>query len=181
MFAYCENDPVNKADRDGNKADWVTKVLVVTTVAALVVAGTIATVATFGAGSVVGFSAITAAATFAARVTEVSSLQYRKSRSEGTGHDNAVANCFEAVYDNAKKVIGITPYTKSAAVSANISWSYSKATLLNRSWSIKGALGATASKWIGGFFAVYAWTRTIVSVFSKDPTARANQRGYVLK
>ena len=82
LFSYCMNNPVNMTDEDGNWPKWLGKAIAVVAVAAVVVAAVAVTVVTFGATSVAGVAVITAAATIAARATEVAVLQVKKSTSD---------------------------------------------------------------------------------------------------
>ncbi len=61
-------------------------------------------------------AAITATASIAARATEVSVLQARKSNAEGLDTKKIAANVAEAIYDNERKIIKITPYTKGGGI-----------------------------------------------------------------
>ena len=82
LFSYCMNNPVNMTDDSGNWPQWLGKAIAVVAVAAVVVAAVAVTVVTFGATSVAGVAVITAAATIAARATEVAVLQVKKSTSD---------------------------------------------------------------------------------------------------
>ena len=87
VFAYCFDNPVNMSDPSGHWPKWIGKAIAVVAVAAVVVAAVVVTVSTFGAGSVAGVAAITAAVTIAARVTEVAVLQVKKSTSSSSDTD----------------------------------------------------------------------------------------------
>ena len=118
MFAYCQNNPVNYCDPNGNWLTWATKAIVVATVAIAVVAAVAVTVATFGAGSVAGVAAITACLTIAAKATEVVALQVKKNKAENkknsqqsdTTEDDLISNkqiaknAVESLYDNGLRV-----------------------------------------------------------------------------
>lgn len=55
MFAYCQNDPVNREDADGTLPKWATKVLIGT---AVIAAAAVLTVATAGTGTAVACFAV---------------------------------------------------------------------------------------------------------------------------
>ena len=55
MFAYCQNDPVNRDDADGTLPKWATKVLIGT---AVIAAAAVLTVATAGTGTAVACFAV---------------------------------------------------------------------------------------------------------------------------
>ena len=61
MFAYCQNNPVNMSDEDGNWPKWATKVVAAVAVVAVVATVAAITVATAGAGTAVAVIAIGAA------------------------------------------------------------------------------------------------------------------------
>ena len=55
LFAYCQNNPVNMSDEDGNWPKWVTKVIVGT---AVIAAAAVLTVATAGTGTALACFAV---------------------------------------------------------------------------------------------------------------------------
>ena len=119
LFAYCFNNPVNMTDETGAFPKWAKKAIAVVAVAAVVVAAAVVTVATYGAGSVAGVAMITAAATLAAKATEVTVLQVKKGKAEGKSGGQIAKDSFESIYNNGAKIVGYTPFIKTAGIATN--------------------------------------------------------------
>ena len=186
LYTYCWNNPVNMLDQGGTWSQWVKKAIAVAVVATAVVAATVATVATFGAASVAGVAAITATATFAARTTEVAVLQAKKSKKEGKSKKKIATNIVESIYDNGKKIIGMTPATKLTGIaSIHVASEQVVKPFTGRIRfsvkSIKQTLKMTGGKIFAVGFVAYNLGHTIYSIFCKAPVKRAKQRGYTLK
>ena len=181
LFVYCFNDPLNFVDQTGFWPSWVKKAIAVTAVAAVLVAATVITVATYGAGSVAGVAMISAALTISARATEVAVLQVKKGKQEGKTGKQIAKDSIESIYDNGSKVIGITPVTKATGIAANHYLSSAVEKGFGGKQTFDDTLRSSGGKATAFAFVAIAWVRTIISAFSKNPTARANQRGYTLK
>ena len=208
LFAYCFNNPVNMDDPTGQWPKWVGKAIAVVAVAAVVVAAVAVTVSTFGAGSVAGVAAISAAVTIAARATEVAVLQVKKSKnstpnsggktsgntsnnsgnSPGGGGSNpqksngqVAVDVTEALFDNGLQVIGITPFTKAGSIGFKHILNQQVSEIFGETTTLRSTLSATGGKVVPYAFAAYAWCKTTISIFSDDPVKRAEQRGYTLK
>ncbi len=181
LYVYCWNNPVNMTDETGNWPTWVKKTIAVVAVAAVVVAATAITVGTFRAGSVAGVAMITATATLAARTTEVAVLQAKKGKMEGKSGSEIAKDTMESIYDNGGKIVGYTPYTKSVGIGANHLLRANVESIFGGKQTLSATLGATGGKVVPYAFVAFAWGRTAVSAFSKDPVARAEERGYMLK
>ena len=106
LYSYCFNNPVNMEDDGGYWPKWVKKAVAVAVVAVAVVAATAVTIATYGAGSVAGVAMISAAATLAARTTEVAVLQVRKGIEEDKSRSQIAKDTLESIYDNGGKIAG---------------------------------------------------------------------------
>ena len=203
-FAYCQNNPVNKSDSTGNWPKWIKKAIAVVAVAAVIVAAVVVTVSTFGAGSVAGVAAISAAVTIAARATEVAALQIKKSRNSfrntggKTGGNNnrknsgggnksrkssgqVAADVAESLFDNGRRIIGITPYTKAGGIGVNHALNRQVSEIFGEKATLNSTLSANGGKVVPYASAAFAWCRTIISIFSDDPLERAEQRRYTLK
>ena len=61
LFAYCQNNPVNMSDHDGNWPKWATKLVAAAAIVAVVTVVAAVTVATAGAGTVAAVVAVGAA------------------------------------------------------------------------------------------------------------------------
>ena len=61
LFAYCQNNPVNMSDHDGNWPKWATKLVAAVAIVAVVAVVAAVTVATAGAGTVAAVVAVGAA------------------------------------------------------------------------------------------------------------------------
>ena len=186
MFAYCFNNPVNMDDGNGNWPEWGTKAIVVAAVATVIVAATVATVATFGAGSVAGVAAITTTLTIAAKATEVAALQTKKSISADETStedvkDKVSIDVTEALYDNGLQIVGTTTLLKSISTGSDYLLNIQVAKLFDETISLTSSLSNPTGKVIPYAFATYAWVETTISIFSNDPTQRAEKRGYTLK
>jgi len=182
-FIYCLNDPISRIDESGmwSWPKWVKKAVAVVVTAAVVVAATAITVASCGAGTVAGVAMISTAATLTARTTEVVALQAKKGKQEGKSTGQIIKDSFEAVYDNGDKVIGMTPYTKTASIGVR----YWLDKMIENDFGMKHTLRQTlkdsCGKTTSAIFVAIAWYKTIDSAFSDDPIARADERGYKLK
>ncbi|MBP3336727.1 MAG: DNRLRE domain-containing protein [Ruminiclostridium sp.] len=209
LFAYCFNNPVNMDDPTGQWPKWIGKAVAVVAVAAVVVAAVAVTVSTFGAGSVAGVAAISAAVTIAAKATEVAVLQVKKSKnssqntgrkttgnnssnggngSSGGGGSNTqkssgqvAVDVTEALFDNGLQIIGITPFTKAGSIGFNHILNQQVSEIFGETTTLSSTLSATGGKVVPYAFAVYAWCKTTISIFSDDPVQRSEQRGYTLK
>ena len=202
LFAYCFNNPVNMDDQSGQWPKWIGKAIAVVVVAVVV------TVSTFGAGSVAGVAAISAAVTIAARATEVAILQAKKSKSSsqnaggkpsgstsynnenspGGGESNpqksngqVAVDVIESIFDNGLQIIGITPFTKAGSIGFNHILNQQVSKVFGETTTLKCTLSASCGKVVSYAFAAYAWCNTTISIFSDDPVKRAEQRGYTLK
>lgn len=180
LFAYCFNNPVNMNDNSGNWPNWLKKAVAVVAVGVAVVAATAVTVATCGAGSVAGVAMITATATLAAKTTEVAVLQVKKGKADGKSGGQIVKDTFESIYNNGRKIVGFTPLAKAAGISAT----HIVCRGIDKAFGCKPSLLSTlkcpGGKPVAVAFAAIAWTRTVGSIFCKDPVARAKKRGYTL-
>ena len=169
------------SDETGTWPSWVKKAVAVVAVAVAVVTATAITVATCGAGSIAGVAMITATLTLAAKATEVTVLQVKKGKTEGKSGNQIAKDTIESIYDNGSKIVGLTPVTKSAGIALN----HSLFAIIEKDFGGKQTLGTTLKSPGGKLFpytmAAIAWVNTINSIFSDDPVARANNRGYVLK
>jgi len=208
LFAYCFNNPVNMDDPTGQWPKWIGKAIAVVAVAAVVVAAVAVTVSTFGAGSVAGVAAISAAVTIAARATEVAVLQVKKSKnaSQNTGgktsgntsknsrnspggggsstqksNGQVAVDVTESLFDNGLQIIGITPFTKAGSIGFNHILNQQVSEIFGKTTTLRSTLSATGGKVVPYAFAAYAWCKTTISIFSDDPVQRAEQRGYTLK
>ena len=208
LFAYCFNNPVNMDDPTGQRPKWIGKAIAVVAVAAVVVAAVAVTVSTFGAGSVAGVAAISAAVTIAARATEVAVLQVKKSKnaSQNTGgktsgntsknsgnspggggsstqksNGQVAVDVTESLFDNGLQIIGITPFTKAGSIGFNHILNQQVSEIFGETATLRFTLSATGGKVVPYAFAAYAWCKTTISIFSDDPVQRAEQRGYTLK
>ena len=204
LFAYCFNNPVNMDDPTGQWPKWIGKAIAVVAVAAVVVAAVAVTVSTFGAGSVAGVAAISAAVTIAARATEVAVLQVKKSKnssqntggktsgntsnnsgnSPGGGGSNSqksngqvAVDVTESLFDNGLQIIGITPFTKAGSIGFNHILNQQVSEIFGETTTLRSTLSATGGKVVPYAFAAYAWCKTTISIFSDDPVKRAEQRG----
>ena len=203
LFAYCNNNPINMSDETGHWPKWSTilKAAAIVVMAAAVVAAAAVTVSTFGAGSVAGVAVITAALSIAAKATEVTVLQTKKSTtkskspgggsssgnnanagSKNKGGGQVTTDVIDAVFDNGIKIL-MPSATKALTTGA----AFAKDDLFNNP-----VLNSDFNKFITGSaktfgmvtaygFAVYAWVQTTISIFCDDPAQRAMDRGYRLK
>ena len=205
IFTYCFNNPVNMDDPTGQWPKWIGKAAAVVTVTAVVVAAVAITVSTFGAGSIAGVTAISAAVTIAARATEVAVLQAKKSKSSsknavgsnnlnsggtssgrgGNNTNNSIrqvgVGVTESLFDNGLKIIGITPFTKAGSIGVNYILDKQISKMFGETATLHSTLSATGGKVFPYLFAASAWCQTTISIFSDDPVERAEQRGYTLK
>ena len=208
LFAYCFNNPVNMDDPTGQWPKWIGKAIAVVAVAAVVVAAVAVTVPTFGAGSVAGVAAISAAVTIAARATEVAVLQVKKSKnssqntggktsgntsknsgnSPGGGGSNSqksngqvAVDVTESLFDNGLQIIGITPFTKAGSIGFNHILNQQVSKIFWETTTLRSTLSETCGKVVPYALAAYEWYNTTISIFSDDPVKRAEQRGYTLK
>ena len=203
MFAYCMNNPVNMSDPSGNWPKWVGKAIAVVAVAAVVVAAVAVTVYTFGAGSVAGVAAISAAVTIAARATEVAVLQVKKSKnsSQNTGgktsgnspgvresntqksNGQVAVDVIDSLFKNGDVIIGHLPLTKSGGIvfqHARNMFYAKKAGDIMPITAINATLSNSTSKTFSYFVAAYQCSEATISIFSADYNQRANYRGYSL-
>ena len=121
---------------------------------------------------------ISATATLAVRTTEVAVLQVKKGKQESKSGTQIARDTFESVYDNGGKIAGITPVTKTTSVTANHLLNKTVSKIFDEKVALSSILKAAGGKVVPYAF---AWSRTIYSMFHKDPMQRANQRGYTLK
>jgi len=206
LFSYCQNNPTNMDDSDGNWPKWIGKAIAVVAVTTVVVAAVALTISTFGAGSVAGVAAISAAVTMAARATEVAVLQFKKSKNsaknagkKGNNTSNysgnspgggvsytrkskrkVAADVTEAIFDNGLQIIGITPFTKAGSIGFNHILNQKVSEIFGETTTLNSTLLASGGKVVPYAFAVYAWCMTAISIFSDAPEERAEQRGYTL-
>lgn len=107
--------------------------------------------------------------------------QTNKSASEGKSDEQIVKDSFEAIYDNCIQIIGATPITKTAGITANHGLGTTVEKMFGGTQTIDTTLRSTGGKVIPYMFVSLAWGNTIVSALSDDPVARAYERGYSLK
>ena len=204
LFVYCRNNPIISVDHDGN-INWF-KLGAIVLVAATIVAAAVLTVSTFGAGSVAGTIAISAAITFAARTAEVTSLQIKKSRNDGDSTDEVISDVVDAIFGNGAKIIGGTPITKSLGFASGV---YSQSNIFVQTMQLIKVDGFNLKNFVGtslysvgerlknigtymkmptsvsGYIIAYgfaAWSvgDAIYSASVNDPDKRAKERGYRL-
>ena len=195
-------------DADGNWPKWIKKAIAVVAVVTVVAVAVAVTVASFGAGSVAGVAAISAAITISARATEVVVLQAKKSKgspqntggkangnnsksnenSPDSGGGNTQKNnkeiavdVVESLFDNGLQIIGTTPFTKAGGIGLNHLLNQEVSKIFGETTALSSTLSSTGGKVVPYAFATYAWYNTIISIFSDDPVERAEQRGYTLK
>ncbi len=87
----------------------------------------------------------------------------------------------ESLYDNGRKIIGLTPATKTASISFRHALSAEVARIFRETQTLSNTLKSSSGKIMPYGFAAFAWIRTIVSATSKNPDERAKERGYTLK
>ena len=181
LYSYCFNNPVNMSDPNGNWPTWVKKAVAVATAAVAMVAMVVATVVTFGAGSLAGVAAITAAATVTAKTAEVAVLQFKKSKNEGGSNEYVARNVIESIYDNGGKIIGSTPFIKTAGLSFNHILNVQVSSIFKETVKLRDTFSMTGGKVVAYGFAAYAWLNTTISVFCENPAERATVRRYDLR
>ena len=208
LFAYCHNNPVNMSDTTGQWPKWIGKAIAVVAVAAVVVAAVAVVVSTFGAGSVAGVAAISAAITIAARATEVAVLQVKKSKnsSQNTGGKTSgntsnnsgnssngggsntqkssgqvAVDVTESLFDNGLKIMGITPFAKAGSITFKHILNQQVSEMFDETTTLKATLSEPGGKFVSYAWAAYAWYKTTISIFSDDPVQTAEERGYTLK
>ena len=136
-------------------------------------------VAAYGAASVAGTAMITSTATIAARATEVTALQIKKSVNDGDDGWNIANDCIDSIISNGCKVVS-PAFTKAFSTRAT----YIATDLMKYKdvpLKFNDFLHSTGGKFLPYGLVAYAWVHTAYSIFSSDPIARANQRGYKLK
>ena len=136
-------------------------------------------IAAYGAASVAGTSMITTTATIAAKATEVTVLQGKKSAIDGDNGWQIANDCMDSIFCNAGMIVS-PALTKAGTTSAN----YVATDLIKHKVVPLGFdtfLHSTGGKVLSYGFAAYAWGNTAYSIFSADPIAIAKQRGYTLK
>lgn len=136
-------------------------------------------IATYGLTSVAGTAMITTTATVAAKATEVSVLQVKKSSNEGQSGWQVTNNCVESLFNNGGKILSPT-LTKSASTSGKYLWTdISKYKVVPL--GVNDYLNSPGGKLFPYVAPSIAWVLTVLSIFCKDPVAKANERGYALK
>ncbi len=204
LFTYCEGNPVNGVDPNGN-FDWG-KLGAILLRSVAVVAGVALTVTTFGLGSVASTIAITSAITLAAKTTEVAILQTKKSISDGDNFSNAVSDLVDSVFLNSIKIIGMTPLTKTAGFASGFydqSFTFANSLELIKAdgFNVKNLAGSAAyavkerfsnvgeylnmPSGVSGYILSYGFSaieigHAICSAVTNDYEKRAIQRGYKL-
>ena len=168
-------------DDGGYWPTWLKKAVAVVAVAAVVITATVVTVSTFGAGSVAGVAMISATANMAIKTAEVATLQAKKGLNEGKNASQIAKDCAEAIYDNGRQIIGLTPATKAAGIGAQHILNKKVAEIFDEKATIAGTLRGTAKGALAYSFVIYNGIHGIISAFSSDPVKRAEQRGYILK
>ena len=99
----------------------------------------------------------------------------KKSVSDITG------DVFEALFDNGKKIIGITPFTKAGGIGTNHIVNNEVSKIFGETATFSSTLKMAGGKVVPWSFAAYNWGQTTISIFSDDPVQRAADRGYKLK
>ena len=142
------------------------------------VGGTVGVAAVYGVTSVAGTAMITATSSIAARATEVTVLQIKKSSNEGYNGWQIANNCIDSVYSNGGKIM--SPIGTKTVFTVG---SYGLSVLKNKGTSLglNTFLKSSRNKILPYGATLYAWWETARSIFSRDPVARANRRGYFLK
>ena len=171
MYAYCGNNPVMRADESGQ--GWfkkLVKAVAVVTVVAVVAVATVVTVATCGAGSAAGVAMITGTLTLAAKATEVTALQVKKSKEDGDSDEETTTDVVESLFDNGADMLvksyGFKALTTTAKVTKNR--------------SVSKVLGKHKNGTISYLMVIWNWNHTIDSIRTDDYETRAEERRYVL-
>ena len=169
---------------EGSDLFWATaggigKGAVIGGIAGGLVGATCGVIPTYGVFSTATTAMVTTTLTMTAKVTEVTSLQIKKSINDGDNRWQIANDSLDTVFSNGVKII--TPFfTKVATTSATyIATDIMKHKVIPLEFN--AFLGSTRNKIIPYGFAVFAWGHTAYSVFCDDPISRANQRGYSLK
>lgn len=144
------------------------------------IAATGGVVASYGITSVAGTAMVSGTLTIAAKTTEVTALQIKKSLREGLTGWQTANNAISAVFDNGVKVAGMSSLTKVGTTSASYMYAdLSKHKVIPLSG--KTFLQAHTNPVTSYIFVAYAWYETVSSIISSDPVMRANERGYLLR
>ena len=128
----------------------------------------------YKATSIAGTAMITTTATIAAKATEVTALQAKKSTNDGDNGWQIANDCIDSVFSNSGKFISPV-LTKASTTSATyIATDLIKHKVVPLEFNV--FLHSNAGKLFPYSFAAYAWGHTVYSIFCADPIARANQR-----
>ena len=182
QYAYSFNNPVNLSDESGEWPEWTKKALIVGAVVWTIAAATAVAIATCGVGSTASIAMISASITIAAKATEVSVLQIRKSKSEGKSDWDTSGDVFESLYDNGANIAAIPILMKAGTVSGKsiLSHGAKKGLSLN---SLAKTLSSKPS--VLGKIAPFACTipsiLNLIGTFKHDdPIERAEERRIIL-
>lgn len=168
-------------DSDGwSIPGWLSKAIVVAAAAVTIVAATVMTVSTYGAGSVLGVAMISTAVTMAARATEVSALQIKKGIDDGKNAEQIAKDTVSSIYNNGAKIIGILPVTKPIGVLYNVAKSPNPGQFVGQ-YTLYDALGSTGGKLLPALATAWNVSNMMASFVTNDPVSRAEERGYRLK
>ena len=179
-YKSAKSSGLHGADLFWKTAGGVGKGAVVGGVGGSLIGATGGVVAVYGISSVAGTAMITGTATIAAKATEVTALQVKKSASEGLSSAQIVNNSFDAVFGNAGK-IAVFPFVMKGIATTG-SYLY-KDLFKQKVLPLKPSdfLRSKSNPAISYLLAGNAWRETVISIFSKNPIARANHRGYILR
>lgn len=100
---------------------------------------------------------------------------------EGKSGGQIAKDTMESIYDNGTKIVGLLPFTKAAGVAFTHGLNSAVENIFGGSQTLSATLKSVGGKKFSYTFAAIAWDQTIASIFSSDPEARANQRGYSLR
>lgn len=136
-------------------------------------------VAGYGATSVAGTAMITTTTTTVAKAAEVTTLQARKSYSDGKRGWQIANDCVDSVFSNGGKIV-----SSVATKPATTSGAYLIEDIRNHKvvpLEYGAYLKSSGGKILPYLGAAYAVSNTIYAAFCNDPVARAAERGYMRK
>ncbi len=186
VFAYCFNNPVNMSDQDGEWPSWMPAALYLVSSVVTIAAATVLIATTFGAGSVIGVAAISAAATMAVKAIEVGALQYQKSSTdvineetqEKKSSEQIATDVMETVIFNSDTIVVST--LKSKISTANTAYNFKA-----KAPTFFGHLTSSTSKSnkiIAMAVLGFEISQAVFSIFySPTPQEAAERRGYILQ
>ena len=140
---------------------------------------------TYGFGSVASTAMTTCTLNVAAKATEVTVLQTKKSKRDGDNNWQVIDDCINSVFYNAGAELSPLPVKASTTFAGYLKTGLFDAPNPAAPLGLFDYLTSKPEKFLRGkllpyMFVGYNWSKTVVSIYCYDPEKMAAERGYYL-